>query len=161
MAAMMPLPEDPVVKASMSNPRVDPLRSNDGAWMSRGNGSGDGSANARGLARVYGALARGGEIDGVRLLSPDSLGAATRERHGGKDRVFTIYTRWAAGFLLNNRGMYGPNDRAFGHTGLGGSFGFADPDAKLGVSYAMNLMAANLMGDQRGARLVAATYACL
>jgi CubicO group peptidase (beta-lactamase class C family) len=161
MAAMMPLPEDPVVKASMSNPRVDPLRSNDGAWMSRGNGSGDGSANARGLARVYGALARGGEIDGVRLLSPDSLNAATRERHGGKDRVFTIYTRWAAGFLLNNRGMYGPNDRAFGHTGLGGSFGFADPDAKLGISYAMNLMAANLMGDQRGARLVAATYACL
>jgi CubicO group peptidase (beta-lactamase class C family) len=161
MAAMMPFPEDPVVKASMSNPRVDPLHSNEAAWMSRGNGSGDGSANARGLARVYGALARGGEIDGVRLLSPDSLAAATRERHGGKDRVFTIYTRWAAGFLLNNRGMYGPNDRAFGHTGLGGSFGFADPDAKLGISYAMNLMAANLMGDQRGARLVAATYGCL
>lgn len=161
MAAMTPLPQDPVVKASMSNPRMNPMRCNEPEFMSRGGGSADGSANARGLARIYGALARGGEIDGVRLISPDALSAATAERHGGKDIVFTIYTRWAAGFLLNNRGMYGPNQNAFGHTGLGGSFGFADPDAKLGISYAMNLMAANLMGDQRGARLVAATYGCL
>jgi CubicO group peptidase (beta-lactamase class C family) len=161
MAATMPIPTDPVVAASMSNPRTNPLRANTPAFMSRGNGSGDGSANARGLARIYGALARGGEIDGVRLISPEGLAKATAERHGGKDRVFTVYTRWAAGFLLNNRGMYGQCDNAFGHTGLGGSFAFADPDAKLGVSYAMNLMAANLMGDQRGARLVAATYACL
>jgi CubicO group peptidase (beta-lactamase class C family) len=160
MAATMPIPTDPVVAASMSNPRTNPLRANTPAFMSRGNGSGDGSANARGLARIYGALARGGEIDGVRLISPEGLAKATAERHGGKDRVFTVYTRWAAGFLLNNRGMYGQCDNAFGHTGLGGSFAFADPDAKLGVSYAMNLMAANLMGDQRGARLVAATYAC-
>jgi CubicO group peptidase (beta-lactamase class C family) len=161
MAATMPIPTDPVVAASMSNPRTNPLRANTPAFMSRGNGSGDGSANARGLARIYGALARGGEIDGVRLISPEGLAKATAERHGGKDRVFTVYTRWAAGFLLNNRGMYGQCDNAFGHTGLGGSFAFADPDAKLGISYAMNLMAANLMGDQRGARLVAATYACL
>jgi CubicO group peptidase (beta-lactamase class C family) len=161
MAAAMPLPEDPVVRASMSNPRVNPLRANEPAWMSRGNGSGDGSANARGLARVYGALARGGEIDGVHLISPEGLAKATAQRSGGKDIVFTIYTRWAAGFLLNNRGMYGPCEEAFGHTGLGGSFAFADPVRKLGISYAMNLMAANLMGDQRGARLVAATYAAL
>jgi CubicO group peptidase (beta-lactamase class C family) len=150
MALAMPLPQDPVVRASMSNPVVDPRKSNSPEWMMIGNGSGDGSANARGLARVYGALSRGGEIDGIRLLSP-----------GGKDIVFTIYTRWAAGFLLNNRGMYGPCENAFGHTGLGGSFAFADPQRKLGVSYAMNLMAANLMGDQRGARLVTATYAAL
>ena len=161
MAEAMPLPTDPVVRASMSNPRMNPLRSNDPDWMVRGNGSADGSANARGLARIYGALARGGEIDGVRLISPEGLAKATAQRSGGKDIVFTIYTRWAAGFLLNNRGLYGPCDDAFGHTGLGGSFAFADPQRKLGISYAMNLMAANLMGDQRGARLVAATYAAL
>ena len=161
MAAKMPPPTDPVVFASMSNPIVDPLMCNASDWMMRGNGSADGSANARGLARIYGALAQGGEIDGVRLLSAEGLANATRERHGGKDKVFTIYTRWAAGFLLNNKGMYGPNDTAFGHTGLGGSFAFADPSTGLGVSYAMNLMAPNLMGDQRGKRLMDATYACL
>jgi CubicO group peptidase (beta-lactamase class C family) len=161
MAGQMPLPTDPVVLASMSNPRVTPLVCNEPAFMMRGGGSADGSANARGLAKIYGALARGGEIDGVRLISPEGLANATRERHGGKDIVFTIYTRWAAGFLLNNKGMYGPNATAFGHTGLGGSFAFADPETGLGVAYAMNLMAPNLMGDLRGKRLMDATFECL
>jgi CubicO group peptidase (beta-lactamase class C family) len=161
MAAQMPLPTDPVVLGSMSNPRTSPERCNEPEWMMRGNGSADGSANARGLARVYGALARGGEIDGVRLISSSGLANATRERHGGKDIVFTIYTRWAAGFLLNNRGMYGPRETAFGHTGLGGSFAFADPETGIGMAYAMNLMAPNLMGDLRGKRLMDATFGCL
>ncbi len=161
MAAKMPLPTDPVVFASMSNPRTNPLKCNEPEWMMRGNGSADGSANARGLAKIYGAMAMGGEIDGVRLISSKGLGNATRERHGGKDIVFTIYTRWAAGFLLNNRGMYGPNQNAFGHTGLGGSFAFADPDRGIGMAYAMNLMAPNLMGDLRGKQLMDATFACL
>jgi CubicO group peptidase (beta-lactamase class C family) len=161
MAGQMPLPTDPVVLASMSNPRTSPVRCNEPEWMMRGNGSADGSANARGLARVYGALARGGEIDGIRLISPQGLANATRERHGGKDIVFTIYTRWAAGFLLNNRGMYGPRETAFGHTGLGGSFAFADPETGIGMAYAMNLMAPNLMGDLRGKRLMDATFGCL
>lgn len=161
MAGTMPLPTNPVVLASMSNPRVTPLRCNEPAFMMRGNGSADGSANARGLARVYGALAHGGQIDGVRLISPEGLASATRERHGGKDIVFTVYTRWAAGFLLNNRGMYGANPTAFGHTGLGGSFAFADPETGIGMAYAMNLMAPNLMGDLRGKRLMDATFGCL
>jgi CubicO group peptidase (beta-lactamase class C family) len=161
MASKMPLPEDPVVLASMSNPRTNPLKCNEAEWMMRGNGSADGSANARGLAKVYGVLARGGEIDGVRLISAQGLANATRERHGGKDIVFTIYTRWAAGFLLNNRGMYGPRESAFGHTGLGGSFAFADPETGIGMAYAMNLMAPNLMGDLRGKRLMDATFGCL
>jgi CubicO group peptidase (beta-lactamase class C family) len=161
MAGKMPLPTDPVVLASMSNPRTNPLICNEPAFMMRGNGSADGSANARGLARVYGALAQGGQIDGVRLISSEGLANATSERHGGKDIVFTIYTRWAAGFLLNNRGMYGANDTAFGHTGLGGSFAFADPVTGIGMAYAMNLMAPNLMGDLRGKRLMDATFGCL
>jgi CubicO group peptidase (beta-lactamase class C family) len=161
MAALMPVPSDPVLVAAMYNPRTNPLVCNEPRWMMQGNGSADGSANARGLARLYGALAQGGQTDGVRIISPQALALATAERHGGKDKVFTIYTRWAAGFILNNRGLYGPSPNAFGHTGLGGSFAFADPDAGLGVAYAMNLMAPNLLGDQRGKRLMEATYACL
>jgi CubicO group peptidase (beta-lactamase class C family) len=161
MAALTPLPTDPVVLASMSNPRTSPLVCNDMDWVMRANGSADGSASARGLARIYGALAQGGAIDGIRLISQATLNQAIAERHGGKDRIFTIYTRWGAGFLLNNRGMYGPNDASFGHTGLGGSFAFADPVKELGIAYAMNLMAPNLMGDQRGKRLMDGVYAAL
>jgi CubicO group peptidase (beta-lactamase class C family) len=129
--------------------------------VAAGHGAAGGSANARGLARVYGALARGGEIDGVRVISPQGVAAMARQRREGKDKVLGMWVRWAAGLLLSNKGLYGPNDNSYGHSGWGGSFAFADPDAKLGIAYAMNLMAPNLAGDPRGARLTAAAYSCL
>ena len=46
----------------------------------------------------------------------------------------------------------GPNSRAFGHSGAGGSLGFADPDAKMGFGYAMNRMIQeNTLNDPRWA----------
>jgi CubicO group peptidase (beta-lactamase class C family) len=69
---------------------------------------------------------------------------------------------WGLGYIVNaDKEIYGPNPHSFGHTGYGGSFGFADPDARLSVGYAMNRMAATLAGEPRGAALVEAVYAAL
>jgi CubicO group peptidase (beta-lactamase class C family) len=65
------------------------------------------------------------------------------------------------GFATNKIGVYGPNPRTFGHSGWGGSFGCADPDAKVGIGYAMNQMGADLVGDPRANGLCAAIFACL
>jgi CubicO group peptidase (beta-lactamase class C family) len=46
--------------------------------------------------------------------------------------------RRARGFMLKNQEAYGPNSNAFGHGGVGGSVGFADPEAGIGIGYAMN-----------------------
>lgn len=161
MAAASPAPIDPVVFAAFSNPKADPLVCNRADWIAAGHGAAGGSANARGLARIYGALARGGEVDGVRVISADGLAAMTAQRREGKDKVLGVWTRWAAGVILSNKGLYGPNAEAFGHSGWGGSFAFADPVKGLGIAYAMNLMAPNLAGDPRGARLLAAVYGCV
>lgn len=161
MVEQTPPSPDLVVRAALGSPRMSPLLANRADWIAAGNGAAGGSANARGIARVYGALARGGEIDGVRIMRPDSVARMVAQRREGKDKVLGMWVRWAAGFLLSNRGLYGPNDNSFGHSGWGGSFGFADPDAKLGFGYAMNLMAPNLAGDPRGGRLAAETYRCL
>ena len=49
--------------------------------------------------------------------------------------------RFSSGFMLSQPGEeMGPNPRAFGHPGAGGSLGFADPEAKIGFGYAMNRM---------------------
>jgi CubicO group peptidase (beta-lactamase class C family) len=57
---------------------------------------------------------------------------------------------------LNTPGIYGPNPRAFGHSGWGGAFGCADPDAGVAIGYVCNQMGPDLVGDPRTGGLCAA-----
>lgn len=155
------VPADPVLAQAFGNPPPDPRFANRRDWRAAEHASCNGQANARSLARVYGALACGGAIDGVRLLSQAGLARATAAQCEGKDKVLGLYVRWAAGWLLSNRGLYGPNPAAFGHSGWGGSFAFADPQARMGFAYTMNRMSPALAGDPRGVALMQAAFACL
>ena len=56
-------------------------------------------------------------------------------------------------------GLGGP--RSFGHFGMGGSVGWADPDLGLGVGYVMNRMSLGATGDSRSADLIHATLAAI
>lgn len=122
----------------------------------------NGHGTARALARIYGALARGGEVDGVRILSPESITRATTEQAAGPDAVILMETRYGLGFWLSSNVVpLGKSLSAFGHPGAGGSVGFADPDARLGFGYVMNQMAIGLTVAGTGATLTAALYECL
>ena len=77
------------------------------------------------------------------------------------DLVLGRPIRRGAGVILNTNNQYGPNADAFGHSGAGGSIGFADPTTGLAVGYAMNQMQNNLDEDTRGGRLLRAVYQCL
>ncbi|MGY6500845.1 MAG: serine hydrolase domain-containing protein [Acidimicrobiales bacterium] len=124
----------------------------------------NGHGNARSLARVYGALAGGGEIDGVRLLSPEAVDRASALQVGGRDRVLPMETRRSLGFMLPVPGQpdrRGP--RSFGHAGAGGSLGYADPDRALGFGYTMNTMWGGgfMAPDPRAQGLIGAVHAAL
>lgn len=99
-------------------------------------GSATGHGTADGLARVYGALARGGELDGVQVLRPETIEAATedqplvRTREPGSDFALGFQQLW-------KQFPFGPF-RPFGHTGMGGTIGLADPGLKLGFGYVLN-----------------------
>jgi len=123
----------------------------------------NGHATAHAVARLYAALARGGELDGVRILSRATLTRAASEEACGPDAVLPgLHTRFGLGFMLAHRGLpLGPSPRAFGHPGMGGSIGFADPDARIGFGYVTNRMQSGLAGDARGFALIAALYASL
>jgi CubicO group peptidase (beta-lactamase class C family) len=70
--------------------------------------------------------------------------------------------RFGTGFMLNNEPFnIGPNPRAFGHPGVGGAIGFADPDAKLGFSYCCNRMAPVADRGPFAGALIDAAYASL
>ena len=122
----------------------------------------NGHTNARALARLYGALASGGAIDGARLLEPATIDRARAQESSGMDLILGEPTRFGLGFMLSHDGLrLGPNDGAFGHPGAGGSLGFADPAAKLGFGYTMNKMGSSLLMDPRASALIDAVYASL
>lgn len=144
--------------AALANPPLDPLLPNSAAWRAAEIPSANGFATARGLAKLYGALVGDGLAEGQKIAGSAAVAAATRERIRGIDAVLGVPSRWGAGFLCNTDGLYGPNPRAFGHSGWGGSFAFADPDLRMGFAYTMNRMGTDLVGDPRNAALLESVY---
>ncbi|HKV54087.1 MAG TPA: serine hydrolase domain-containing protein [Candidatus Binataceae bacterium] len=141
-----------------------PETTNSRAWRAAEIPGANGHSTARALARIYGALACGGEVDGVKIVSSSSLKRFYTEQSRGTDEVLKFPTRFSLGYMLSQAGaQFGPNQRSFGHPGAGGSLGFADLDATVGFGYAMNQMgaaAASLL-DPRCAALIDAVYASL
>ena len=114
---------------------------------------------------MYAALANGGELDGVRIVTPEAV-ERLREGQGpcvdlvlGAAAPFEF--EWGLGVGLNRLGVFGPNPRAFAHSGYGGSYGMADPEAGVAVGYVMNHMDNNLLGDPRALAVMGAVYASL
>jgi CubicO group peptidase (beta-lactamase class C family) len=131
------------------------------AWRGAEIPSANGHATARAVARIYSALAAGGAIDGVRLLSAETIGEATAEASSGEDFVLGRPSRFGLGFQLTQpERPLGPNGRSFGHFGAGGSLGFADPDARLAFGYAMN-MSSPRWQNPRNRALIDAVYESL
>jgi CubicO group peptidase (beta-lactamase class C family) len=163
LAALMADPESITFKAIMNPGAVlAPNVVNSRAWRAMELPSANGHATARSIAKAYAALARGGEIDGYRVLTPASIARAYTEQSFGHDEVLKQSTRIGLGFMLSQPGVeMGPNPHTFGHPGAGGSLGFADPDAKVSFGYTMNQMGTNPLLDPRAARLFNALYASM
>lgn len=131
-------------------------------WRSVEIPSVNGHATAPALARLMAALAAGGTLDGVRVLSPEGVAAMARARISGGDLVLKNFTAWGAGVMRNEgRWAYGPGAKTFGHSGWGGSCAFADPGRGVAGAYVMNRQSSDLVGDPRAKRLIAALYAAL
>ena len=161
------LAEDSVGAVSFSNPSLglgpDEINvTSRRAWRAAEIPAANGHATARALARVYGGAANGGEIDGIHVINPETLENAIVEQSNGPDTCLMTPTRFGLGFMLTGEFMaFGPNPRAFGHPGGGGSLGYGDLDANIGFGYAMNQMQNNLSGNPRVLGLIDAVYASL
>ncbi|MEZ4333194.1 MAG: serine hydrolase domain-containing protein [Myxococcota bacterium] len=152
-----------MVGAAFNNPPIPRGGVNQRAWRGAEIPAANGHGTARALARIYGALARGGAIDGVRLLEPDTIASATEEQAAGPDATLAgMPIRYGVGFMLRSESMpFSPSPRAFGHPGAGGSLGMADPDRRIGFGFVMNKMGAALTGGQTGYAVIDAFYRSL
>ena len=156
-------PESATAAAFLNPPTLLKIREiNSRAWRGAEIPAANGHTNGRALARVYGALARGGSIDGVNVMAPERIESCSIEQSRGSDEVLMIPTRFSLGFMMSlPDSQMGPSPRAFGHPGAGGSIGFADPDARIGFGYAMNKMGSGILLDPRPRALIAALYESL
>jgi CubicO group peptidase (beta-lactamase class C family) len=124
-------------------------------------------ADARSLARMYAATVS--EVDGVRLLTPETVKAMTAVQTD-KTRMYGLPMGLD---IPANRSFYmslgfwracppmpwvGPG--SFGHPGSGGSVAFGDPDLSVGFGYVTNLWSFRV-GEPRSQNLADAVVACL
>ena len=162
---MLWAPDNPAGAALFVGPErrspVD-LANDPGLWTAEApaiNGIGD----ARSVARMYAMLAGGGVLDGVRIVSEQSVAAHSAEQARGTDAVFGGASRVALGYGRSTPGgmSLGPNDQAFGMQGIGGALGYADPVAGVGFGYAMNQTFMDAGTDPRPRALTGALYRCI
>ena len=111
--------------------------------------AGNGVGTARAVARAYSAFAEGGAELGITAATLESLTAA-HDVEPSKDEVMGVPSWLSLGFLKPGPELgFGTSQRAFGTPGAGGSFGFADPDTRLGFAYVMNNMDFHMFDDPR------------
>ena len=120
--------------------------------------AGNGVGTARAIARAYSAFAEGGAEIG---LTPETMAHVTAPPDVAhpKDVVLGLPSYFSLGFLRPGPKVdFGSSPRAFGAPGAGGSFAFADPDARLGYAYVMNRLDYHLTDDPREKPLRDAVY---
>jgi len=133
-------------------------------------GSANGITNGRGLAGMYAPLANGGALNGTTLVGEDTLarmGRVAMATHD--DATLLVPSRFALGFMksMDNRAGGVPDssailsDAAFGHVGMGGSIGFADPSTAMSFGYNMNRMGVGILLNDRGQALIDGAYTSL
>ncbi|BBZ23249.1 serine hydrolase domain-containing protein [Mycolicibacter hiberniae] len=107
----------------------------------------NGVATARGLARLYGALANGGQIDGTQLLSRRIVDGLSGRRSLQLDRTVVIPLAFHLGYHAVPFGSALPG---YGHVGLGGSMGWADPASGLAIGFVHNRLLTPFIGVDHG-----------
>jgi CubicO group peptidase (beta-lactamase class C family) len=115
----------------------------------------NGLLSAHGLAKMYAIIANGGEVEGVRFLSPETVSKLSEVQTRARDAVIGMRMNWRMGYHRAGAQGY-RGDTAFGHYGFGGSGGWADPATGLSFGFVtseIRLIQAPVGGDTRIFRL--------
>jgi CubicO group peptidase (beta-lactamase class C family) len=105
----------------------------------------NGVATARSLAKMYGAIANGGRIDGMRFLSTELARNLTGKASLRPDFNVFVPMSWHLGYHALPVGGVMPG---FGHAGLGGSIGWADPATGMSFGFVHNRLLTPMLLDQ-------------
>ena len=151
-------PESVMIK-TFTGPAPDASVAWTDAWRQAEIGAANGHGNARSVARIQAIVANDGEVDGVQLLSRDTIDKIFDVQAHGTDLVLGLPVKFGVGYALPSEGTpHLPEGRIPHWGGWGGSSIIVDVDRNMTIAYMMNRMAEGLLGDTRGFDLVTAAY---
>ena len=147
---------------TFTGPWVDARESLTPAWRRAEIGAANGHGNARSLARIQSVVACGGAVEGVRLLSPETIALIFQPQSDGPDLVLGAHVRFGIGYGLPSPAVpYIPQGRVCFWPGFGGSIVVVDTERRTTISYVMNKMGAGLLGSDRTIAYVNEVYTAL
>jgi CubicO group peptidase (beta-lactamase class C family) len=157
------LDPDSVTVKTLTGPMVMADVANTPAWRRADIGAANGHGNARSVARVMSVVARGGEVDGVRLLGQETIDLIFREQYNGVDLVLGVPLRYGIGYGLPRADLLPgiPDEKICFWGGWGGSVIAMDTGRRMTFSYMMNKMGPGVVGSDRSAEYSQAVYAPL
>lgn len=125
--------------------------------------SGNGIGSVRSMAKLYSVFATGGTELELRQETLKELEKPPVPPSGNYfDEIIRDDIAYSLGLMKPfEKFAFGTNHKCFGHSGTGGSFCFADPDAQVGFAYAMNKQKYKLRNDPREKALRDAFYSCI
>ena len=156
---MSTMDPDSVLIKTFTGPAPDATESWTPEWRQATIGAANGHGNARSVARIQAIVANGGTVDGVELLSPDTIKMIFEEQANGVDRVLGLPVRFGMGYALHSIAVpYLPEGNYAYWGGWGGSSIIVDTDRKITFAYVMNRMDDGLLGDTRGVDLATEVF---
>jgi CubicO group peptidase (beta-lactamase class C family) len=171
VAELIPPPPGEAVGAAMgqseiqrnmaTNPGIDVAETKTRAWRGAEIPAAGGTGNARSVAEIHAILANGGVAKGKRFLSEAGCRKALEVQAEGTDLAMGVPARFGLGFGLAGGLVPLPNASTMFWGGYGGSIAIIDMDARMSLSYVMNVMRGTTTGDLRGFGLAMATWECL
>jgi CubicO group peptidase (beta-lactamase class C family) len=105
----------------------------------------NGVTTARALAKMYGAIANGGRVDGTQFLSRERVEGLTGEPSYAPDRNIWVPLSFHLGYHSVPIPGVMPG---FGHAGLAGSVGWADPESGMSFGFVHNRLLTRMVLDQ-------------
>jgi CubicO group peptidase (beta-lactamase class C family) len=139
--------DDEVHRLALTNPPglLDLAVVNGESWRTAEIPAVNGHGTAAAVARFYAGLLAGGELDGVRLVSLETVAAMTRGELTARDVLLGARITWGLGVWVDHDG--------FGMGGLGGSLGMADPELGLAEAYVTRHLAGHDRAEAMDAAL--------
>jgi len=150
-----------LVRNMATNPGIDVAETKTRAWRGAEIPAAGGTGNARSVAEIHAILANGGVAKGKRFLSEAGCRKALELQVEGTDKIMGVPARFGLGFGLAGGMVPLPNPNTMFWGGYGGSIAIIDMDARMSLSYVMNVMRGTTTGDTRGFGLAMAAWQAL